>query len=631
MNKHRLPLFLISLCLAKGLAAQETITFPEDPSVLDVKKHLGAKGDGKTDDTAVLQKALDIGGGREAKYHKEFGKNSRVVYLPNGTYRVSKTLVVNNALGPWLYGESRDGVVLKLDDGVQGVNSVLRTHPNEKGPTSADWFMRNLRNFTVDVGNNPETDGIRYYATNSGILKNVKVRGNGKVGVNAGFLDQSGPNLIQDVEIDGFERGIQSQWVWGGTLSRIRIRNCRKEGVFVAANVAAIEDLTVENTPVGIFNEVPNGWGHWGGVVAITGGKFLNGDSKGAAIINKGKLYARNIEATGFAKAIDSDGSGGNAEGLKVAEFSSGKTRKLWDDSAEEALKLEIKREPDVPWENDSSKWLCVDDYGAKPGDNRDDSDAIEQAFQAAAKAGKTVVYFRGTGGGDPNWYDLKRQLKVPAPIRWILGLGFGRILDREKNGGFLVDDASAPMVKFQNIDAFGGPPIAITNASAKNLLVVESCGVRIFGQGKADIFATDCPSVIELQTPGQHLWARHLNAEGNSDEGLVRNNGAHLWCLGVKHEGKGVRFATTAGGKTEILGLFNYGGTKDEADPRACFVVEDSSFSLAGIREIAFDQHTFLNKVKETRQGETRIYNKHTTQEHGWIGWSLFSAWKKN
>ena len=625
----RVSALLLAPAFSTLLAANERIAFPDDPSVLDVKKALGAKGDGKSDDTDILQRALDIGSGRDKEGAKQFGNMSRVVFLPNGTYRLTRSLVVKSAVGPWLYGESRDGVILKLDDGVKDVTAVLRTHPNEKGPTSADWFMRNLRNFTVDVGDNPGTDGIRYYATNSGILKNVRVIGKGKVGINAGFLDQSGPNLIQDVEIDGFERGIQSQWVWGGTLSRVKIKNCRSEGVYVSANVAAIEDLTVENTPVAIVNDLPNDWDHWSGVIALTGGKFSGGKADGPAILNKGKLYARNVEVMGFAKAIESSGSNGECEGLTVAEFSSSKVRKLWDDAPDAALKLPIKREPEVPWEHDHTKWLCVDDHGAKAGDNKDDTDAIEQAFAAAAKEGKTIVYFRGIGGSDPNWYELKRSLRVPAPVRLVIGLGFGRVLGKD-GGGFIVDDASAPVVKFQNLDSFGGPPIRLTNAAAKNVLFAESSGVKVVGDGEGDIFITDCPAGVHLKKKGQHCWARHLNPEGTSDNGLVQNDGGVLWCLGVKHEGQGVRFATRAGGKTEILGVFNYGGTKDEKDPRPSFIVEDASFSLAGIREIAFDQHTALNKVRETRSGETRTLDKEAPGAGGWIGWSLYSGWIK-
>ncbi len=621
---------LLALAFSPLLHAEGVrYSFPKDSAVLNVKEHVGAVGDGKADDTEALQMALRIGTGRDKDLAKKFGKQTRVVFLPNGTYRLTKSLVVENAIGPWVYGETRDGVILKLDDGVKDVTAVLRSHPKEKGPTSADWFMRNFRNFTVDVGNNPETDGIRYYATNTGILQNVRVTGKGKVGINAGFLDQSGPNLIQDVEIDGFERGIQSQWVWGGTISRATIRNCRVDGVYVAANVAAIEDLVVENTPVALVNEVPNGWDHWGGIVALTGGKFSGGKADGPAIINKGKLYAARVEASGFAQAIESHGSNGEVAGLKVAEFSSSKPRKLWEDAASGSLQLPMKREPLLAWEHDHTKWLCVDDYGATAGDNKDDADAIEKALQAAAKEGKTVVYFRGAGG-EPNWYDMERPVAVPAPVRLVIGLGFGRVLGDKAGAGFVVDESSAPLVKFQNLDSFGGPPIDLVNASAKNVLHVESCGVTVVGNGGGEIFITDCPAALHLKKPGQNCWARHLNPEGNSDTGLVTNNGGNLWCLGVKHEGKGVRYATMNGGKTEILGLFNYGGTKDELDPRPSFIVENASFSLAGIREIAFDQHTFLNKVQETRGEETRMYHKKTTQEHGWIGWALFSAWKK-
>jgi hypothetical protein len=626
MNTLRLlsAIFVLTLALLHSRGADAApppgIAFPKDATVLDAKRDFGAKGDGKTDDTDALQRAIEASCGTD----KEHRGKTNALFLPNGTYRVTKSLVVKNALGPWLYGESRDGVIIKLDDGVKDVTAVLRTHPNEKGPTSADWFMRNLRNFTVDAGNNPDTDGIRYYATNSGILKNVRVIGRGKAGVNAGFLDQSGPNLIQDVEIDGFETGVLSQWIWSETLSRVTIRNCRKQGLYVSANVVGVEDLVVENTPLAVMVDRPNDWDHWSGVVALVGGRFSSREGKDAAIINKGKLYARGVKTSGFAQAIETPDGKGN--GKEIVEFSSSHVRKLWEDSPEGSLKLPIQREPEVPWENDPRKWLCADDFGVTANDNADDSDAIQKAMDAAEAQGKTVVYFRGCGGAEPNWIKLSRPIRVPKPVRMVLGLGWARLL-REKDGGFVVDDASAPLVKFQNIDSFGGPPIQITNASAKNALLVESCGVHVVGAGGGDIFLTDVPGTLDLQKPGQKCWARQFNPEGTTDTGLVRNNGGDVWCLGVKHEGKGVRFSTRNGGRTEVLGLFNYGGTKEEMDPRPCFDIADASFTVAGLREIAFDQHTALNKVRESRGGETRILDK--KNEGGWIGWSLFSGWR--
>jgi hypothetical protein len=613
-------------CVAVAVVAREAgaqrvpksyrVAFPKDAAALDARRDFGAKGDGKADDTEALQKAIDASCG--------VGGASRVLFLPNGVYRVTGTLVVKNPLGPWLYGESRDGVIIRLDGGIKGVNSVLRTHPNESGNTSADWFMRNLRNFTVDVGDNPETDGIRYYATNSGILQNVRVIGRGKVGVNAGFLGLSGPNLIQDVTVEGFETGILSQWIWGETLSRVTIRNCRKQGVYVSANAVAIEDLTVENTPVALVCDYPNDWTWWGGVVALVGGKFSGGDPKGPAISNRSVLYARNVTTKGFGSAIQSGTPGGNVGAATVTEYLSHPAKSLFD-SPPKSLGLPIKPEPAFPWETDPKNWVCANDYGAVAGDNKDDSEAIQKAIDAAASAKKTVVYLRGIQGPDPNWYSLEKEVRVRGTVRHVLGLGFGRVLGGPA-GRFVIGDDAAPLVKFQNVDSFGGPPVVLENASKDRTLLVESCGVKVVGTGGGDIFMTDCPSLVDLRKPGQKLWARHLNPEGDSDEGLVRNAGGDIWALGVKCEGRGVRFRTRLGGRTEVLGMFLYGPGIDPKDERPVFAVEDASFSVVGLREIAFDVPTYNRKVVEKRGAETRTLG--SDKEGGWIGWTLYSGW---
>ena len=109
---------------------------------------------------------------------------------------------------------------------------------------------------------------------------------------------------------------------------------------------------------------------------------------------------------------------------------------------------------PPVPWETNLSNWVCANDHGAKFGDNRDDTAAIQAAVDAAAAAGKTVVYPRGIGGGDPNWYNLNGEVRVRGSVRMIIGLGFGRVIGGDK-GRFIVDDRSAPVVKFLHLQAF--------------------------------------------------------------------------------------------------------------------------------------------------------------------------------
>ena len=136
-----LRMFTWASLLALGLPlAAERCVFPEDPSVLDVQRDFGAKGDGLADDTAALQAGLAASSNRG----QEGG--TKILFLPNGTYRVTSNLVVNARVGPWVYGESREGVVIRLADGVAtNVTAVLRTHPSDTEAGSADFFMRNFR------------------------------------------------------------------------------------------------------------------------------------------------------------------------------------------------------------------------------------------------------------------------------------------------------------------------------------------------------------------------------------------------------------------------------------------------------------------------------------------------------
>jgi hypothetical protein len=117
--------------------------------VVDVTRPpYSAKGDGVTDDTEALQRALNENVGRH-----------RAVFLPRGSYLVSRTLTWPkrwNGRDNWgmtiVRGESRDGTVLRLKD---------RTFTNAAKPEaimwcggfgSADWFHNYVEQLTFDVG-----------------------------------------------------------------------------------------------------------------------------------------------------------------------------------------------------------------------------------------------------------------------------------------------------------------------------------------------------------------------------------------------------------------------------------------------------------------------------------------------
>ena len=141
--------------------------FPPSAYVMDVTASLyGAKGDGITDDTAALQKALNDMMG----LHK-------VLYLPNGTYLFSATLNwsnTNTAQQPawgfnWLQGQNPRKTIIRLKD---------KTFTDSKNPKaimwcggfgSADWFHNYIQGVTFNIGrDNPGAIGLQFYSNNIG-------------------------------------------------------------------------------------------------------------------------------------------------------------------------------------------------------------------------------------------------------------------------------------------------------------------------------------------------------------------------------------------------------------------------------------------------------------------------------
>ena len=615
-------LSLVCGCATAGSAQvrpSHRIYLPDDPCVLNVKTQFGAKGDGTTDDTAALQAALDESCGSESP-------RSAIVYVPDGTYRITDTLIANrgkrgSGIGPYLFGESRDGVVIRLDDGVDSekVTSVMRTHPTDSGRSSANWFMRQIRNLTFDVGDNPDVDGVRFMANNVGALRDLIIRGNGAIGVNCNFVGESGPNLIQDVIVDGFDIGIRGHFIYGQTFSRIELRNIRDTGISVSANAVGIENLVARNTPLVLRNVYPKDWHWWSAATSIIGGDFQTDDSDQPAIFSSGLLYARNIRASGYAHTIaanttakdekkDGSKTGETIDG-NIDEFISHDAMRLGE--LDDWNALPIRTEPAIVWESDPDKIVCANDFGMESGDNQDDTAALQRAIDEAAKRGATTVTIRGIRRKQKrSWYDLdnETEVHVHGSVRTIMGLGFARIL----RGKFVVDDDSADSVTFMNLHNFGGPPLSYIQRSKNSTMIIDSASGTVIGEGQGDIFLTNTAGHVELRHPGASCWARHMNPEGERDGGLIQNHGGRLWVLGTKTEGRGLRYQTTSGGVTELHGVYSYTNTPvDPDDPTPIYKCENASMLVTGHRETCFNGKPYGNKMTYQHDGETQSIDR--------------------
>ncbi len=130
------------------------VSYPLSVKVIDVTKApYHAKGDGIHDDTAAIQQALNDMMG----LHK-------LLYFPEGTYLVSKTLewsnknsAGQNAWGKnFLCGQNVKKTTIRLKDGVFTDARKPQSIMWCGGFGSADWFHNYVENITFDVGqNNP--------------------------------------------------------------------------------------------------------------------------------------------------------------------------------------------------------------------------------------------------------------------------------------------------------------------------------------------------------------------------------------------------------------------------------------------------------------------------------------------
>lgn len=160
----RRSLYLLPLAVVAVLALLFPAARRLPPAAASVRNH-GARGDGKADDTAAIQKAIDAGG---------------TIRFPAGTYRLTRTLVVDL---------ERTGLVGLCGDGparlvMAGAGPALRfvgTHGGTADPKSVKpnvWERR--RSPMVEgleiVGDHAEADGIAAEGTMQLTLQRVGIR-----------------------------------------------------------------------------------------------------------------------------------------------------------------------------------------------------------------------------------------------------------------------------------------------------------------------------------------------------------------------------------------------------------------------------------------------------------------------
>ncbi len=582
------------LALGQTLEGAEDTVFPNDAGVVNVTlPPYNAKGDGVSDDTAAIQAALSD--------HPNMGA---IVYLPNGVYRISNTLRWPHGRGEGdeekrtvLWGQSRDGAVLQLRDDCPGFED--RRRPRAviwTGQAPAQRFGNEIHNLTVDTGvGNPGACGVQFIANNQGGMYDVAIvsgDGHGVTGLDMGYTDEQGPCLIQRVRVVGFETGVHlATGVASEVLEEVSHERQAVVGLRNDGQPCTIRALRSRNAAP---------------AVRVTAGFTVLVDSElsgvgeaatAAAIVSDAALVLRDVRTSGYRLALESRLPGAETDlpGPEIAEYRSKPGLDLFGGHPE-ALRLPARATPRAPWDP-MDQWASVTRFGAGPGDDGDDADAI----QAAIDSGATTVYLpRGE-------YRIGHTVVLRGALRRLIGcrawLAPAEPLSRSDAPLLRLDDGPESTVFVEGLatDFSSGPFVFLEHAASRALvlgqLMINFQGARAYrNTGSGDLYIEDVVG-RGFTFRGQSVWARQLNPEGDGTH--LWNDGGRLWTLGLKTEGGGTLVQTTGGGATEVIGGLSY--TVGPGKMAPMFVTEDSDLS-ASFCEVCFTGDPFAVVARERR-----------------------------
>lgn len=188
----------------------------DDPGVFNVLA-FGAKGDGRTDDTNAIQRAIDAAG----NYSRGNANKGGVVFLPAGVFPVSKTLSVTQAVKIFGRGQAT----------IDGATHIV--------PASLDFDVIKIVN--VNWGVVLEGFLIKGYTRNGSgghflriqACQHVEVRSVHLVDCwNGALVDSSGDVVFSDLNINGADMpgegrfGIKCTAASPGNANATQARNC---------------------------------------------------------------------------------------------------------------------------------------------------------------------------------------------------------------------------------------------------------------------------------------------------------------------------------------------------------------------------------------------------------------------
>ncbi|KAK5989878.1 Glucan 1,3-beta-glucosidase [Cladobotryum mycophilum] len=441
-------------------------------------KDYGAKGDGVTDDTDAINRAI-ADGARCGLGCDSTTTYPALVYIPPGTYVVSSPIVLYYYTH--LIGDVTSIPTLKASSNFAGI-AVLDSDPYIAG--GANWyfntnnFFRHVRNLKIDLTAQPISTGtgIHWQVAQATSLQNIEFfmsrdtsANNKQQGI---FMDNGSGGFMTDLTFhggalgmflgnqqfttrnlifDGCQTAIYMNWNWVWTFHGLSISNANIGIDMTAGDVQNVGSIVVldskfTNTKVGVLTRYQTNQGWTNSTLVLDNVDMTSNtpiavkNSNGATVLNGNTNIASFVQGRSY--------TGNSGRAVQASQPAVAKPAALLDGSG----RIVTKSKPQYNGV-DASKFVSVKSKGAKGDGRTDDTAAIQAVFNTIGA--DQVVYF------DHGAYVITDTVKVPKNVKIV-----GEVWPLIMAGGTKFKDQNNPKPVWQV-----GQPGDVGNVEIQDLI----------------------------------------------------------------------------------------------------------------------------------------------------------------